>query len=325
VETKASPTGPQLGPDARPGEGAPLLIGICVVRNEADVVGEVLRSAAAQHDLILVVDTASSDGTVDEVRAVAKDEEHVVLMASLPAPTWAERVRRHVWARISPCLPERTWWSFVDGDEFCRESLSSVVSEAEAEGADHVQGAFATFAYTRGEAEAWRQGRETLADRTRSIEERRLFYVVSAYSERLFRGHSRLRWNEDTYVPGGLIRPLRRRICYRHYPNRDLPQLELRLSTRSGLDLTEEHRSVHYHWHHSVEEALNPDDDPKLQRHEPGSLIALPEPWRRVWVKDPFRRTAARARRLVRARVPQEAGLFADLPVDAIIERIKRT
>ncbi len=301
-----------------------MLIGLCVVRNEGDIIGQVLRHAAPHHDLVLVVDVASTDGTGLEVEAVGREHRHVVAIGRLAAPVWPEGVHRHVWARFRDRVPDGTWWSLVDGDEFAEEPLREVVREAEGEGADHVQGAFATFAYTEGEARAWREGRETLADRMRPIEERRRFYRITAYSIRLFREHTRLRWNRDTYHPAGLIRPMRRRVCYRHYQHRDLDQLEIRLRTRQDVDVPDWHRQMHYHWHYTVEEALHPDGDPDLREHVPGRRIRVGDELPKVWVKDPFRRTYLRLWRAWAARVPQAASaLFADIPVEDVLCRAK--
>jgi len=299
-----------------------MIVGICAVRNEGDIVGQVLRSAAQDHDLILVVDVASTDDTLAEIRAVERRYPRVACLGSLGEPVWAQGVRRHVWARFRGGLPRDTWWSIVDGDEFADEPLAPVVAAAEAEGADHVQGAFATFAYTRSEAEEWRSGRETLADRSRPVEERRRFFRVAAYSVRLFKDHPLLRWNDDAFVPRGLIRPFHRRVCYRHYQHRDLDQLALRLESRSTLELPEWHKEMHYHWHYALEEALHPDDDPALRTHVPGRAIELSERWSSVWTKDPIRRGWARLRRLWRARTPQEApALFGEVPVAEILGR----
>jgi hypothetical protein len=134
-----------------------------------------------------------------------------------------------------------------------------------------------------------------------------------------------VRWNEDTAAPRGLIRPLSRRICYRHYQHRDLEQLQLRLRSRQELDTPDRHREVHYHWHYTVAEALHPDDDPDLRWHDPGGEIPIPDEWRTPWVRGPLWRAWARLRRAWRARRPQEPpAMFDDVDVDEVLSLARR-
>lgn len=260
-----------------------MLIGICVVRNEGDVLGQTLAHAADQYDLILAVDGASTDNTAAVLAEAAERWSHVVVVGRLVTPRRAEEVRRHVWARFRAHVPLHSWWAVLDGDEFCDEDLRAATRVAEAEGADHIQGQFAAFHYRRSDAEDWRAGEETMTDRQRPITERRRHYTMEHYSVRAFHDGPMVRWAQDEMAPDNLIRPWSQRLTYRHYPHRDLDQLELRLASRRALDLSEEFRRVHYHWSYTVDQALMPDDRADLQVNNPGEPLVphanLPAVW----------------------------------------------
>lgn len=78
-----------------PDRGGPL-IGLTVVRNEGDVIGHVLRHAARNHDLILVVDVCSWDDTVPEIgsrvelgpRSREVTDALFEFNRSIPFPAW---------------------------------------------------------------------------------------------------------------------------------------------------------------------------------------------------------------------------------------------
>ncbi len=311
----------------RPVPSGPL-IGLTVVRNEGDIVGQVLRHAARNHDLILVVDVCSWDDTVPEIEAVSREHPHVVLITSLPRPTFAERTWRHIWDRFRTRVPAETWWSYVDGDEFTDHDLRQAVARAESEGADHIEGASALFFYTESEARAWREGREGLADRARSIEERRWLYRMDVYSMRLFRQSKHLRWLEDTSRPRGLLRPASRRANYRHYQYRDLDQIAVRVRTRRGAETPEDFARRHFHWSYAETTCIGPDDAPRPRTHRAGEELVEDQDLPRVWVPGPHVRATRWVReRLYAARYPQPppGDLLADVDVDGALARARLT
>ena len=302
------------------------LVGLTVVRNDGDVLGEVLRHAARNHDLILVVDVCSRDDTASVIADVSREHPHVVHIATLPEPTWAERIWRHMWDRFRTSVPEGTWWSYVDGDEFADDDLRDAVAMADAEGADHIEGQSALFYYTESEARAWSEGREGLADRARTIEERRTRYRMDCYSIRLFRHSRHLRWLEDVPCPRGLIRNFSQRMKYRHYQYRDLAQIELRLETRRALQPPEWFSQMHYHWFYDVQQCITPDDAPWLKTHRIGEELVPDPSLPALWVPGPHvRATRWMRERWFAARNPQPppGDLLADVDVAAALARAR--
>ena len=305
--------------------GGPL-IGLTVVRNEGDIIGQVLRHAARNHDLILVVDVCSWDDTVSEIEAVSREHPHVVLITSLPTPTFAERTWRHIWDRFRTRVPAGTWWSYVDGDEFTDHDLRHAVARAESEGADHIEGASALFFYTESEARAWHEGREGLADRARSIEERRTRYRMYVYSVRLFRQSPHLRWLEDVARPRGLVRNASRRVDYRHDQDRDLDQIGVRLRTRREPETPDGFARQHYHWFYDEAKCITADDTPRLLTHRVGAELEADPDLPKVWVPGPHVRATRWVReRLYAARNPQPppGDLLADVDVDGALARAR--
>src|SRR4029078_19017 len=82
---------------------------------------------------------------------------------------------------------------------------------------------------------AWEAGDESVADRVRPIEYRRVLWRLNTWSElRLFRYRRHMRWRPWVYNPtnGGLLAIPR--IPVRHYQCRDVLQLQRRCAVRTA-------------------------------------------------------------------------------------------
>ncbi len=301
------------------------IIGLTTVRNEEDIIAQSLRYAAQQMDLILVVDCGSIDNSVAEIQKVCQEFNHVIFLGELGAKH-ARQVRRHIWEKFRHYLSWDDWWAVVDADEFAELNLREKVEIAAREFADHIWSIHANFYYTESEAKRWYENKETIQDRLKPIEERRRFYRMHTSQQRLFRNLPWLRWHSDTSWPDNFSKPASQRIVYRHYQYRDIPQIELRLQTRSQNKITSDLVHDNPHWFYKkVEQAISSDKSPNLKQYIPGQPLEvdkhLPPLIKQNWLKSAAKYVFAISKSLQKQAPSQ---LFADINPKEVISKMRK-
>jgi hypothetical protein len=174
------------------------------------------------------------------------------------------------------------WFLRVDADEFHHIPPPEFVRTHMRPHETIAYHQYYDFRFTESEAKAWEQGRETMADRSRPIDERRRWFIPSAYAEpRLCRYRRNMRWPPTVSFPYNAGFVARERLPIRHYPHRDPAQLSRRCRLRAFMMSDPENRS---NWsrpelHHWAEDEwrrfITADGHPGLRHWEPGS--GLPE------------------------------------------------
>ncbi len=256
-------------------------IALLPVRDEADIVSQCIRALLAWADLIYVYDTGSVDGTLEIVRDFAQSDQRITIVANKPVYYNENRVRGFLFEKAREAMSDGDWFLRVDADEFHHVSPREFVRERMGRLESVAYHQYYDFALTDQEAGAWESGRETLADRSRPIEERRRHYSVSLYSEpRLCCYRSSMKWPLATSFPynAGLV--ARARLPIRHYPHRDPAQLALRVRLRRAMMSEQTNRSIYgaieHHWDESDWRGfIRSAGDPQLRFWPPGA--ALPD------------------------------------------------
>ena len=198
---------------------------LCLVKNEADIIEQTLRSAAVWCDFIYVLDNGSTDGTWEKVNRLAEEIAPVIPYAQDDQPfrdSLRETIFRHYKSRARP----GDWWCILDADEFCvddpRSFLRSVPRRYKS-----VWMLRYTYLFTDMELARFQQDPEKF-DKL-PVEEKILHYVTGDYSEpRFFRDSKRM-----TRLPGRELQPVYpTRIRINHFAYRSPEQIKLRLETR---------------------------------------------------------------------------------------------
>jgi hypothetical protein len=211
------------------------LYGLCLVKNEADVIGQCLLYALDYCDKIIVLDNGSSDCTWDIVQELSHQHpDRIIAYQRLEAP-FDDGLRAMVYNAFHQNLTERDWWLRLDADEFLNEDPRPAIALAEKEGADFIRAWQMGFLLTHADVAAWEAGRD---NRQQPIEARRLCYRVDWREYRLFRNHPTLTWDaqRDPQWPQNLSK---QRVCSkslfnRHYRHRDPEQMAAKFGDRFG-------------------------------------------------------------------------------------------
>lgn len=249
--------------------------GVMVVRDEGDLIAETIGHLLTWIDGVFILDTGSTDGTWETVLEAAARDSRVVPLRREERP-YDNGLRAIVFDEVRGRFSEGDWVARLDADEFYHVPPPRFVEERVDRREGRVFAQMYDFVLTRAEVAAWERGEETLADRSRPIEERRRKYIVQTFPEpRLFRYRKRMAWPARSYVPlcGGLA--ARARIPVRHYRWRDPVQAAARCALRSAA--RKRGIVVGEHWALEDWRAWIADErDPVVGTHTPGA--PLPDP-----------------------------------------------
>ena len=208
------------------GWGTPLVIhGLCIVKNEADVIAQTLRAASRWCDHIYVFDNGSDDGTWQIVLDLARELPAVVPFKTDSKP-FTDSLRDEILCHYRSRARSGDWWAIIDADEFMiddpRAFLARVPQRFRA-----VWPQLYAYLFTDIDADCCRRDPRRFAPEV-PLEERLHHYVLGEYSElRFFRHNPALK-----EIPVD-IRPIYPdRIRLRHYGYRSPDQISIRLKTR---------------------------------------------------------------------------------------------
>ena len=200
--------------------------GLCVIKNESDIIEQTLRSAAKWCDWIYVLDNGSSDGTWEKVQALAKELPPVTPYKQDSRP-FDDSIREGVFRHYASRAKRGDWWCILDADEFYidnpRDFLKSIPRRYKA-----VWMQLHVYLFTDKDLAAYRHNPHRYDDCV-PIEQRLRYYVIGEYSELRFFRHSKTM----THMPGkGLHPTYPRRIRLKHFSYRSPKQISIRLETR---------------------------------------------------------------------------------------------
>lgn len=248
------------------------------VRDEADIIGQCLRHLLTWADAIHVFDTGSVDETWEIVQDFAARDKRVIPLRKDPVYYSETRLRGWMFHQARQQLRTGDWFLRVDADEFHHILPPEFIQTRLQPHETIAYHQYYDFRLTRSEVKAWEEGRETLADRTRPIEERRRWFTTSVYSEpRLCRYRETMQWPATVSFPFNAGYVARERLPIRHYPHRDPVQLNRRCRLRAIMMADKENRSnwtqpeLHHWAEQEWQKFITPDELPGLNYWEPGT------------------------------------------------------
>jgi glycosyltransferase involved in cell wall biosynthesis len=205
--------------------------GLCLVKNEADVLQETLVSALRWCDHIYVFDNGSDDGTWELVNELAKQHVQIVPYKQDDV-LYSNGLLADIFNAFRSNAGLRDWWCRLDADEIYIDDPRIFLAKVP----DRFRTVWsASFAYyfTDQDAILYRQ------DPARYLKipvEQRLRHYLNHWGElRFFRHSDDMVWNRDDghfpkWVWEGLAYPVR--IWLKHYQYRSPEQIQRRLLTR---------------------------------------------------------------------------------------------
>jgi glycosyltransferase involved in cell wall biosynthesis len=205
------------------------IFGICVVKNEADIVRETLPAAATWCDRILIEDNGSDDGTWKILQELARKHEQIVPWRQ-NARTFHGSHRGDIFRQFRSQAANGDWWTRLDADEAYIDEPRSFLASVPPQ--HHVVAA-AQFQYYLTERDLMAgPGGGRVADHSGGIAGRLHFYRCEYAETRFFRHRSQLVWPEEASWPThmGVVHP--RLIRNRHLQYRSPEQIQKRIDVR---------------------------------------------------------------------------------------------
>ncbi|SDV48607.1 glycosyltransferase family 2 protein [Chitinasiproducens palmae] len=220
------------------------IFGICLIRNEIDIIERTLLDALRWIDCVWVLDHESDDGTWQLLQDRFGRNPKVVLVGRATGP-FRDGLRAIAYDAARAYAKKGDWWCRLDSDEFYiddpREFLAGVPSAY-----DVVKAASFQYYFTEKDAieyslnpSAYREGRSVEA----------LKHYACNSSEARFVRHRDKDWGADNLWPDSAFPSWiwRKHIRLKHfqyrYPEQIQSRLDLRAATISGNQFKHELRS----------------------------------------------------------------------------------
>ena len=257
------------------------LLPVC---DEGDIIAECLDHLLTWADDVYVFDTGSSDDTWKIVQEHAGRDARIHLLGQRRVFFSEKIVRAWMFHEARKTLKTGDWFLRVDADEFHHITPQEFVRTQMKPHETVAYHQYYNFGLRQSDVAAWEAGKESLADRSKPIAERRRWYSLSVYSEpRLCRYRESMKWPPSVSFPFNAGFVAEARLPIRHYPHRDPAQMERRCKLRHAMMIDKANRD---HWrglaYHEWEEEdwrtfVVADDAPELHFWEPGTeLIRSP-------------------------------------------------
>lgn len=202
--------------------------GICLLKNEADIVEYSLLENARWCDFIHVYDNGSTDGTMERVTALARRCPRIVPFGTTAMP-FTDSLRADVFNQCKDRVARGDWWCRLDADEIYVDDVRAFLARQP----PHLQVVWSIYIqFYLTEHDLPRL--ESFADQpafAASRENLPRYYRADHAEPKFFRHRPGLHWQGGSWPDHlGLVAP--ERLRHRHYQYRSPAQVETRLRTR---------------------------------------------------------------------------------------------
>lgn len=208
--------------------------GICMVKNESDIITQTLESAVRWCDFIYVYDNGSTDGTWEKVVKIAQKYEQIVPYKQESKP-YSESLRCEVFNHYRVNSSEGDWWCQLDADEIYIDDPRTFLAEVPKK-YGVVWAASFQYYFTDKDLELYNQNPSLYADDV-PVEDKCRYYINNWSEPRFFKYKKSLEWennlvHEKGKMPKGLGTYYPKRIRLKHFQYRSPQQIQKRLDTR---------------------------------------------------------------------------------------------
>jgi glycosyltransferase involved in cell wall biosynthesis len=260
------------------------IFGLCLVKNEADILRLSLQESLRWCDRIFVFDNGSSDATWDIVRDFGAQDTHVVPFKQDSKP-FDDALRAEIFNAYRKEATTGDWWCRLDADEFYVDDPRAFLAAVSP--AHHVVwGAWLQYFLTEddlGRFGEWDEREPVLMTPERLPR----YYQALGGEPRFFRHRDGLVWDSGAWPAHlGVVEP--RRIRVKHFQYRSPGQIQRRLDTRRAAAAHGwEHfgHSTQTHWREKIADPkkLVLDRGDGKYASDATSLVShLERPWQRA-------------------------------------------
>lgn len=203
------------------------IFGICVAKNEVDILPHTLTAAKKWCDQVFCLDNGSTDGTWEYMQQAAAVDERIVAWKQDDRP-FNNAIRSDVFNAFRARAQNGDWWCRLDADEIYVDSPRETLEKAK--GCEVVWGLHLQYYFTEKDLASYEQNpdlyRAELPPR-----ERYHWYLANSSEPRFFKYRKRLQWPDGAW-PRHMGRVCSKRLLLNHYQYRTPMQIQQRLQDR---------------------------------------------------------------------------------------------
>jgi len=226
----------------KPSESEVKIHCLCIVKDEDDILGEVVQDASNWADSIFIADNGSEDRTVEVIREMQIRFPQVTFLGILDEP-FTNEIRGKMFNMVKHVSQLGDWWCRLDADEQYIDNPRRFLGALPAYVDTVISSAF-NFYFTEKDLDQYNEDPELFL--SLSVVER-LRYYSNNWSEYRFVKHTKsFDWPPSGRWPRNLYCRARKRIRLRNYPYRSPGQIIKRLKIRRKA-IDETHGRVFVH------------------------------------------------------------------------------
>ncbi|MGJ3246544.1 MAG: glycosyltransferase family 2 protein [Elainellaceae cyanobacterium] len=202
--------------------------GICIVKNEADIIEQTLTHAATWCDFIYVFDNGSTDGTWEKVLDLSKRYSPIIPYKQDDC-VFHDWLRSEVFHHFRSNSIEGDWWCRLDADEFYIDDPRIFLKKVP-QSYQCVWSASFSYYFTDKDLERYNHDPSLYADDV-PVSQKYRYYLNNWSEPRFCRYDKNLIWDRSQEWPYfGAVYPVR--IWLKHYRYRSPQQIQKRVSDR---------------------------------------------------------------------------------------------
>ncbi len=204
------------------------IFGICLVKNEEDILLETLEKALLWCDKIYIYDTGSSDSTWEICRSLAEKKPDQIILYKHETRAFCDELRGEVFNHYRHLAKDGDWWCRLDADEIYIDQPKLFLAQIPR--CCHVVFSLShQYYFTEQELAEYNKNPQKFL--SRPAEERLRHYICNHSEIRFFKHRKRLVWGQGSW-PYHLGVVSHQRIRLKHLQYRSPGQIQTRLETR---------------------------------------------------------------------------------------------
>lgn len=197
---------------------------ICLVKDEGDIVGDVVSDARKWADYIYIYDNGSTDGSTEVLKDLSEKFDEIIFYK------WSDRhfhntIRHEIYHAFKHNSKKGDWWCRLDADEFYIDNPRQFISQID-DGSNTLLHSSYNYYFTEKDLEQYNRDPD-------SFSYKHLKYYKNNWSEiRFVRDNGHLYWPPSSSWPVINMKIFDKKIRVRHYQYRSPEQIRKRAENR---------------------------------------------------------------------------------------------
>jgi len=198
---------------------------ICIVKDEVDIVGDVLKDATKWSDYIYLFDNGSNDGTTKILKDLAEGNDEIIYY-KWSDETFHDALRSEVFHAFKQNAQKGDWWCRLDADEFYIDDPKKFLSKVN-DSFNAVSNSSFNYFITKKDLQKYHQN-------PASFTYKNLRYYKNNWSEvRFVKDNGHLYWPPSSSWPVINMKVYPKKIRVKHFQYRNPEQVKKRIKNRN--------------------------------------------------------------------------------------------